>query len=101
MTYKLLILLIITLNYQNLLAAFVGQNCTIDSKNGICKLLKDCPRAIDELNHESKLYTKCTPEPDYVGIQPIVCCFPTQAEIDEIIPEEWLNVDISERSIFN
>lgn len=100
MPYKLFILLIISLNYQISLSAIVGQECSIAGENGVCKLLRQCQRAVDELNHDSKLFTLCKPEPSYDGIQPIVCCLPTQEEIDERIPEEWMELDISERSKF-
>lgn len=100
MAYKLIFFLIISVNYQNILSAKVGQKCTIDGENGVCKLLRECQRAVDELNYDNKLFTLCTPEPSYDGIQPIVCCLPTQEEIDERIPDEWMKLDISERSKF-
>lgn len=89
MKYKLLILIIFSLKYQQL-SADNFQTCTIEGKNGICKLLKDCPRAIQELNYENKFYTRCIPE--YDGINPRVCCLPTKKKL-------WRNLPVSERSI--
>lgn len=100
MTFKLIICIIVSLNYQNALSAVVGDNCTAENENGVCKLLKDCERAIEELNYEGKLYTKCKPLPDYIGLNPIVCCLPIKGEIEEEIPEEWMKLPISERSIY-
>lgn len=100
MTFKLLALIIVSISYKHAFSAFVGQKCTSENENGVCTLLKNCVRAIEELNYDGKLYTKCTPLPDYVGINPIVCCLPKKTEIQEEIPEEWKNLSISERSIF-
>lgn len=99
MAHNLLILLIISFNYQNLLSAFVGQNCTVESENGVCNLLKDCPRAKYELNYKNKLYTKCTPEPDYIGEDPIVCCLLKTVTPEYIFPESWKNLTMHEKSI--
>lgn len=100
MTFNLLILIIVTFNYKNAFSAVVGAKCTAENENGVCTLLKDCERAIEELNYQGKLYTKCKPLPDYIGLNPIVCCLPTKAEIEEEIPEEWKKLPISEQSIY-
>lgn len=91
MEYKLLILFLISLKYQNTLSASDNfQTCTIKGKNGVCKLLKDCPQAVQELNYENKFYTRCIPE--YEGYNPRVCCLPTKNKL-------WRNLPVSERSI--
>lgn len=99
MSNKFLILIIFPLSYQNTLSAFVGQNCTVESENGVCKLLKDCPRAIHELNYEKKLYTICSPLPDYIGIHPIVCCPLKTVMYEYIFPKSWENFTMSQKSI--
>lgn len=101
MTIKLLTLIIVSINYKNAFSAFVGQKCFSENENGVCTLLKHCVRAVEELNYDGKLYTKCTPLPDYVGLNPIVCCLPPKNnQMEEKIPEEWKNLPISERSVF-
>lgn len=101
MSFKLFVLIIVSLSYQNVLSAVVGENCSAENENGVCTLLKDCERATEELNYEDKLYTKCTPKPDYIGENPIVCCLPTKENRKEEIPEEWKKLPISERSIYS
>lgn len=98
MELKLLILIIASLNYQTVLSAVVGANCTAENENGVCTLLKDCERASNELNYEGKLYTKCKPLPDYIKYDPIVCCLPKKADLKDVIPEEWKDLPISEQS---
>lgn len=100
MTFKLFILILVSLNYQNAFSAVVGDKCTAENENGVCTLLKDCERAIEELNYKGKLYTKCKPKPDYVKLNPIVCCLPRNEEIEDVIPEEWKKLPISEQSIY-
>lgn len=100
MAFNLFILILISLNYQNALSAVVGDKCTVENENGVCTLLKDCERAIEELNYKGKLYTKCKPKPDYVKLNPIVCCLPKEAGIEDVIPVEWMKLPISEQSIY-
>lgn len=99
MANKIIILIIFALNIQNILSEELDDNCTLNNEIGVCKLLKNCARVVDELNHEGKMYTKCTEE--YVGLNPVVCCLPTKAEIDVRIPDEWMRLPISERSIWD
>lgn len=60
----LLILLVTTVSSK------VNDKCILNGENGLCEYLKNCPRALHELNFEGKLYTRC----EAGGVEPIVCC---------------------------
>lgn len=51
----------------------VNDKCVLNGANGSCEYLKDCPRALHELNFEGKLYTRC----EASDVEPIVCCLPS------------------------
>lgn len=77
--------------------SIVNDDCRINSKLGRCELLKDCQRARDDLNFKSIPITMC-PEPNYVKLNPIVCCLPN-IDLPDDIPAAWRNLPINERSI--
>lgn len=60
----LLIILVTTVSSK------VDDKCILNGENGLCQYLKNCPRALHELNFKGKLYTKC----EAGGVEPIVCC---------------------------
>lgn len=74
----------------------INDNCQINGVNGRCELLKNCPRATDDINFRNIKITLC-PEPNYIRLNPIVCCLPN-IDLPQDIPPEWLNLPISERS---
>lgn len=61
----------------------VNDKCVLDGANGLCEYLKDCPKALHELNFEGKLYTRC----EAGGVEPIVCCLPSLEASVSISPE--------------
>lgn len=74
----------------------INDNCQINGVHGRCELLKNCPKAKDDINLRNIKITLC-PEPNYVRLNPIVCCLPN-IDFPPDIPPEWLNLPISERS---
>lgn len=80
------------------IGSHINDNCQINGVQGRCELLKNCQRAIDDINLRSIKITFC-PEPNYIRFNPIVCCLPN-IDLPKDIPPEWLNLPISERSKF-
>lgn len=74
----------------------IYDNCQINGELGKCQLLKNCPRATKDLNFRNIKITLC-PEPNYVRLNPIVCCLPN-INLPQDIPPEWLNLPVSDRS---
>lgn len=86
----LLILLITTVSSK------VSDKCVLNSENGVCEYLKNCPRALHELNFEGKLYTRCE---EGGGVEPIVCCLPN-AETTIEQSSDFGHLTIWEQSIY-
>ncbi|XP_072943197.1 trypsin-1-like [Epargyreus clarus] len=50
-----------------------GESCNIDGVAGVCKLITQCPKALEDITKHNKRPKIC----GFVGTDPVVCCIPS------------------------